>query len=813
MEISILDNDGSEEWKVIFEAVLALLEKDREPEAREKLTSEFPAAPTPEIEALLAAGYFNLEQYGKAAQQYRNAVLHSEDPEEVGEPRDGESPDDMKGRLQRQKEQWLLSLEACENNVAGRVNEHVPDIVRFKEEELLQAPPDPQLPEKPPIARSPYQFYKMRYIGPFVGKSVGRIGSFTFNNAVKLFGRDYRGKVWTNWYAKKSWHGILNLAFMRDKLNSRNLTTTYPAGSKIGFQNDALSQPEGVEQYRTADGSWNNLDSPKEGAAHTRFLRNVTPEVAKPDADLLEPNPRLISRKLLTRGEEMQEVPFLNMLAASWIQFQNHDWISHGENAHDRFIRVPLPRDDPAREKYLVDEIKVPATQPDPSRDAAGKEDWDVTHVNEVTHWWDGSQIYGSDLETQQYLRSGFNGRLRVETDGRLPLNELDTEATGFLRNWWVGLSMLHTLFVLEHNAICDHLKYRYPSWNDEQLFNVARLINAAVMAKIHSVEWTPAILPNPRLNTALNSNWYGLLTYLFGKPGKRKTVATFNVQNAELGGLVGNDIDKHGFPYGLTEEFVEVYRLHSLLPESLTIRNFTDDSLLEEIPFVKSRQAGSPRVTGDHGMANLFYSFGNQHPGNLGLNNYPKFMQELSVPGNAFFDMGAIDILRARERGVPRYNEFRRQLNLNPIRRFEDLTDNAEHVAAIREVYGDDVEKLDLMVGTLAESHRPRHFGFGETMFQIFILNASRRLQADRFYTTDYREEVYTREGMKWIDKATFKSVILRHYPELEETGLGNITNAFEPWDTNERLSPRRHPLRAYAPELKKDPWRGDAY
>jgi hypothetical protein len=96
--------------------------------------------------------------------------------------------------------------------------------------------------------------------------------------------------------------------------------------------------------------------------------------------------------------------------------------------------------------------------------------------------------------------------------------------------------------------------------------------------------------------------------------------------------------------------------------------------------------------------------------------------------------------------------------------------------------------------------------------MFQIFILNASRRLQADRFYTDDYREEVYTKEGMAWVDASSLKNVILRHYPELEATGLGNITNAFEPWDTAAELDPARHPLRAFDPELKKDPWRGDA-
>jgi hypothetical protein len=216
--------------------------------------------------------------------------------------------------------------------------------------------------------------------------------------------------------------------------------------------------------------------------------------------------------------------------------------------------------------------------------------------------------------------------------------------------------------------------------------------------------------------------------------------------------------------------------------------------------------------VTTRVGMTDLFYSFGNQHPGALVLNNYPRFMQELTIPGNPVFDMGAIDLLRARERGIPRYNEFRRQLGLKPIRDLGDLTDDEAIVAKLREVYHDDVEALDLLIGTLAEEHRPTGFGFGETMFQIFILNASRRLQADRFYTDDYREEIYTKEGLAWVDDSSLKRVILRHHPELTATGLGNIKNAFEPWDTDTDLDPTRHPLRGFDPELKHDPWKGDA-
>jgi len=116
-------------------------------------------------------------------------------------------------------------------------------------------------------------------------------------------------------------------------------------------------------------------------------------------------------------------------------------------------------------------------------------------------------------------------------------------------------------------------------------------------------------------------------------------------------------------------------------------------------------------------------------------------------------------------------------------------------------------------MVGTLAEdqSRLPEGFGFGETLFQIFILNATRRLQADRFYTDSYNEETYTKEGLQWIDAADLKCVLLRHYPELARTGLANIKNAFEPWDLDDELDPKRHPLRAFDRELQPDPWLGD--
>lgn len=702
------------------------------------------------------------------------------------------------------------------SNAVAELDVRVPEPSFFDRNDLLKAASDSGVGLPDPLPARPVGITAR--ILRIVGNLLGALATVLLNLLMRTTGRvlGYRGSVWTNWYERRYLVGVLLLGYMREKLNSNNLKDVYPRDTLVGFQESGQSPPPGVKHFRTEDGTWNNLSNPKEGAAGTRFHRNVADSAvgAGDQSSLMHPNPREISQKLLARDAEMKSVPFLNMFAASWINFQNHDWVHHGDILMDDVHEIPLAQDDPARIDFGQTHIAVGKTQPDPTRHSTG-EHTPLTFINEVTHWWDGSQVYGSNKATTDALRSGSEGKINVTEEGTLPLDEKGIEQTGFTRNWWIGLSMLHTLFTREHNAICDQLVARYPDWDDNRLFNVARLINAAVMAKIHSIEWTPAILPNRGLDSGLNANWYGLLTNTFRKGKDRKTYSTLNVRNPELGGVVGNSIDKHGQPYGLTEEFVEVYRLHSLLPENIEVRTTEDPETIESIPFVQTRQAGSGKLVGRVGMANLFLSFGLQQPGQLVLNNYPNFMREFSIPGTPLFDMAAVDILRARERGVPRYNEFRRQLGLNPIAKFEDLSPDPETVKKLKEVYGDQpgaVEDLDLLVGTLGETQRPTGFGFGETLFQIFILNASRRLQADRFYTDDYNEDVYTPEGMAWIDDVSLKTVILRHYPELAETGLGNIKNAFEPWDTSEDLDPARHPLRKWDKDLNPDPWIGDA-
>jgi hypothetical protein len=131
----------------------------------------------------------------------------------------------------------------------------------------------------------------------------------------------------------------------------------------------------------------------------------------------------------------------------------------------------------------------------------------------------------------------------------------------------------------------------------------------------------------------------------------------------------------------------------------------------------------------------------------------------------------------------VPRYNQFRRLLRKDPVKSFDELTTNPEWRDQIKRVYGGDLEKVDLMTGLYAEP-LPDGFGFSETAFRIFILMASRRLKSDRFFTDDYRAEIYTEFGIDYLKKTSMLDVLKRHYPQLAPA-LAGVDNAFHPWKT----------------------------
>ncbi|KAI5212292.1 heme peroxidase [Aureobasidium subglaciale] len=530
------------------------------------------------------------------------------------------------------------------------------------------------------------------------------------------------------WHKLPSAIGALNLDALRVELRQYNLHDGYDSATAQGDTYITPLEDKRFLAARNSDGKDNSLTQPKMGCSGMRFGRNFPRKYCeKPtEEELWTPNPRLVSEAFMSRKPgEFKPATTLNLLAAAWIQFQVHDWVFH-ESSEDTYEVPLLPNDS------WHNQMKIYRTKPDEVLDAS-----DIKcpgYKNTSTAWyiccpqttcaeltslrrWDGSQIYGSS-ETKN-------------EETFLPRDADGNPKTGFSDNWWTGIELLHTLFALEHNAVCDRIREAHPDWTGDKIFDKARLVNCALMAKIHTVEWTPAILAHPTMETSMNANWWGIAGETLNK-----IVGRISKTSEAISGIPGSTVDHQGVPYSLTEEFVSVYRMHSLIPDNVAFFDIDGGQHRTTIPVadITFKDAVKPLKTGGVSFADAFYSFCINYPGAITNNNYANLMRNLPTPDGQVRDLATVDILCDRERGVPRYCQFRRLLRMSVPKTFEELTGgNKELAARLSEVYNGDVETVDALVGSHSEP-TIKGFGFSETAFRIFILMASRRLKSDRF-------------------------------------------------------------------------------
>jgi len=626
--------------------------------------------------------------------------------------------------------------------------------------------------------------------------------------------------LFVRWHKLPTFLAVTNLGALREVLRAKNLhnTSDIPVTNPSGLRATVPWDPRYLCE-REEDGQWNDLTKPTMGNASfnptdpldssgytlsnpgARFGRNIPLSEVDPtrNGDILDPSPRLVSNKLLARPKKTDgtavftPAAILNLLAAAWIQFQIHNWVNHGtpRAIDDEPFDVPIPPGD----SWLGGKMLVRRTRADPTRkknDGAGP----TTFTNAEPHWWDSSQVYGTSPQEGNKFRAGTNGKLKVDPNTkRIPLDRNGVEITGMTQNWWLGLSLLHNLFTMEHNAICDHLITAFPEWRDDpnkdaEIFRVARLVNNALVAKIHTVDWTEAILIHPALQIGMNANWWGLAS-----ESVKKYLGRISTSEA-ISGIPGSETNQTGADYCLTEEFVSVYRLHPLLPNDIQVRYAKDGTPGRVLKFAADDLNDPDLIVGPYAMTNalrnasfvdILYTFGVNNPGAVTLRNFPNWMRQMRrrTGGNLeeMIDLAAIDILRDRERGVPRYNRFRELFHKPPVRSFEAMSDDPDIVKTLREVYGHP-DKVDLMVGLYAEKP-PEGFGFSDTAFRVFILMASRRIKSDRYFTDDFTPAIYTQPGFDWVNDNNMTTVLLRHFPELTPI-LQRTANAFAPWKTS---------------------------
>ena len=211
-----------------------------------------------------------------------------------------------------------------------------------------------------------------------------------------------------------------------------------------------------------------------------------------------------------------------------------------------------------------------------------------------------------------------------------------------------------------------------------------------------------------------MRASWWGTLgeAYFkaFGRPLRREL----------LSGIPNSPQDHYAAPYAITEEFTAVYRLHSLIPDDFSFRRHGDDTelltcTLADLFVGKARRASIAKWLSRTSSIRWERAIRARSV----LHNFPNHLRRIPEKReqNAFTDLAAIDILRDRERGVPRYCAFRRHpaderaQELRGADRQRGLATRARRRSTATS------SSVDFLTGTLAET-KPPGFAISDTRF-----------------------------------------------------------------------------------------------
>ncbi|HFB99954.1 MAG TPA: T9SS type A sorting domain-containing protein [Phaeodactylibacter sp.] len=490
-------------------------------------------------------------------------------------------------------------------------------------------------------------------------------------------------------------------------------------------------------QNRTFTGENNNSTHPEWGAKGTNQLQ-VTPlsysdGVSEP-AGIDRMNPRQISNMVFQQDGLLPDVLELSDYAWVWGQFVDHDITLSPEDASQP-NNIAVPMGDIYFDPNATGTVEIhtfrSAFDPASGTDAANPRRF----PNQVSSFLDASNVYGSDQAKADWLRTFSGGKLKTSAGNMLPYNTVTGElgasvdvnapemamANPALDKWFVAgdvranenvlLCSIHTIFMREHNRLCDEIAAEHPTWSDEQIYQKARKIVGGLVEAISYEEWLPTLgvelddysgyssIVNPGI-----MNTFSTAAYRYGH-----TVINSNIMR----------LDEYG----------------NTIPEG----NINLAEAFFNPPMIISGGGVDPLV---RGMATQI----EQDFDTKMISDLRNFL--FGPPGAGGLDLAALNIQRGRERGLADYNTSREYFGLPKIESFNDLTSNPFLNTLLKNVYGD-VDNIDAWVGYLAEDHMSNRL-FGETVMKIMEEQFGNLRTGDKFYfeidpglTADEKNEI----------------------------------------------------------------------
>jgi hypothetical protein len=454
--------------------------------------------------------------------------------------------------------------------------------------------------------------------------------------------------------------------------------------------------PDGVESL---NGSGNNLAHPEWGQANRPYARVARPEYADGIGAMVHgPSPRYVSNRVFNDlGQNVFSENGVSQWAAVWGQFLDHT-IGLRQDGGE-VVPIPFDPTDPL-EAFRNDAgtIEFDRSPAAPGTGVTSPRE----QINTVSSYLDGWAIYGGTARRLDWLRAGpldgdptnNDAHLLASGDGYLPratargdpatapemqfMGQLQASPqraviAGDVRaNENIALTAVHTLFLREHNRIVDAL----PSDLPEQVkFQIARRVVTAEIQRITYEEFLPAVgvdLPayagydpsvDPTLSNEFATVGYRAHSMIHGTidvvaapeevtPERLDALRALGIEIAETSGDIEFEIPLN-LAFG-NPDLLQVVGIDPVLRGLGAEREYNNDEMI------------------DNQLRSVLFQF----PG-PDTKDPTACIDGPPLPDcfQSVLDLGAIDIERGRDHGMPSYNDLRAAYGLAPARSFTDVT------------------------------------------------------------------------------------------------------------------------------------------
>ncbi len=505
-----------------------------------------------------------------------------------------------------------------------------------------------------------------------------------------------------------------------------------------------------AQDNRSFDGTANNTVHPNWGAADNPFRNYVSNGfsdlISEPGGESRE-NPRLISNALASQTAFIPNELGLSDFVWGWGQFIDHDINLNDDNSSEPH-NIPVPNCDVMFDPLCSGDVEIrmfrSLSDPTTGTSIANPR----KHINNITSYIDGSGVYGSTEARANWLRTHVDGKLKMSSGNLLPWNTIDGEkgsaidasapfmvldgfplpekyfVGGDIRvNEQPGLTSFHTLWMREHNRLCDELKIDNPTWTDEDIFQRARKIVGALIEVVTYEEFLPAIGVNLDAYAGYDNTVEASVLNVFSAAAYRFGHTMVN------GRLVRYEENGNDWSFGAVD---------------LRDAFFNPNFVMDEggiAPFFRGLAAQ------EHQMVDP-----------LIMDDIRNFL--FGPPGAGGLDLLSINIARGRERGLPDYNTIRQDLQLTAHPDFTSLTSNTTLSTALFNVYGD-INTVDPWIGFMSEDHQANSI-IGEGLGAILKLQFGFIRDGDRFYYEN--DPAFSASEINALKNTKLSEIILRN-------------------------------------------------